>query len=60
MSEELWELVLVGPNGQVLAQALRLNSEDWAKDVANQWNRDRGNQRLKGHWVVSRLEGGIA
>lgn len=60
MSEELWELVLIGPNDQVLAQALRLNSEDWAKDVASQWNRDRGIRRLKGHWIVSRLEGRIA
>lgn len=60
MSEDLWELVLVGPNGQVLAQALRLNSEDRAKDVADRWNLNRGNYRLKGHWVVSRLEGSVA
>lgn len=60
MHDSLWELVLIDEKGREQAHALQLDSEDRAKDMAYRWNLDRGNYRVKGHWVVSRLEGRLA
>ena len=56
MNKELWELVLINSEGQVLARVLELSSKKCAEDLVRSWNRYR-TPTTKTEWRVSQIEG---